>query len=189
MNRREALKLVGFLMGGAVSSSVASAVLSGCMRQRRTGAYTPQTLTDAQDELVATVAELILPATDTPGARAAKVNAFVDGMLTTIFSERERERFLAGLADLDTRAEAAAGTTFVALAPEEQTAILGGLASEAVSTPTSDDEQPFFLTMKELTLVGYYTSEIGATQELQYVHAAGRYDGDVPLAEAGRAYA
>ena len=188
MDRREALKRVGVLMGGAVSASVVSGVLAGC-RAGGTASYTPQTLTTSQDELVATVAELIIPATDTPGARAAGVHTFIDQMLTHIYSNEERDRFLAGLADLDARAQAGGNPTFLESTPEAQTAILQDLEAEARAARTSGAvAMPFFSVMKELTLVGYYTSEIGATQELKYVHAAGSYDGDVPFEEVGRAY-
>ncbi len=188
MDRREALKRVGVLMGGAVSASVVSGVLAGC-RAGGTASYTPQTLTASQDELVATVAELIIPTTDTPGARAAGVHTFIDQMLTRIYTDEERNRFLAGLADLDARAQTADGHRFLESTPEAQTAILKDTEAAAIAARASDaDETPFFSMIKELTLVGYYTSEIGATQELKYVHAAGSYDGDVPLDEVGRAY-
>jgi hypothetical protein len=180
MDRRDALKRIGMLLGAAVSAPVASAVMAGCRAGGGQAAYAPQVLTPAQDELVATVAELIIPATDTPGARAAGVNVFVDRVLAGAYTEPERSRFLAGLADLDVRAQEGSGGSFLDLSSEEQAAVLRVLEAEA---------SPFYAMMKELTLVGYYTSEAGATQELQYVHVAGRYDGDVPLAEAGRAYA
>jgi hypothetical protein len=190
MDRREALKRVGLLLGGTLSASVVAGVLSGCEVRRRAGTYTPQALTAAQDELVTTVAELILPETDTPGARAAGVNQFVDGIVATTYSDAEKARFTEGLADLDRRAQAAHRHAFAACTPAQQADLLTALAREAdAARQAGDTETPFFFMMKELTLVGYYTSEVGATQELQYVHAAGRYDGDVPLAEAGRAYA
>lgn len=185
MDRREALKRVGLLMGGALSASVVSGVLAGC-RAGGTAAYTPRTLTASQDDLVATVAELIIPATDTPGARAAGVNVFIDQMLTRIYTDEERNRFLAGLADLDARA---GGSGFLQSTAAAQTDLLKALEAEArAARADGADETPFFRTMKELTLVGYYTSEIGATQELKYVHVAGSYDGDVPFDEVGRAY-
>ncbi len=188
MDRREALKLVGLMLGGAVSSSVAARVLAGC--NAAPGRYAPQTLTPAQDDLVATVAELIIPETDTPGARAARVNEFVDRMLTAGYADDERDRFLAGLADLDARAQAAGGKAFVASTTDEQTALLTALEAEAKATRQAGAAvRSFFAVMKELTLVGFYTSEIGATQELQTVTVPGRYDGDAPLAEIGRAFA
>jgi hypothetical protein len=143
-------------------------------------------LTPAQGALVATLAEHIIPTTDTPGARAARVDAFIDALLADIFTAEERDRFVAALGDVDARARATAGTTFVAATSTQQVAILETLEREARAARA--DEQPFFPWIKELTLVGYYTSEIGATQELRYVHVAGRYDGDVPYDEVGRAY-
>ena len=95
MDRREALKRVGFLMGGTVSLSVASGVLSGCQAPAA-GGYTYQTLSAAQGELVATISELIIPETDTPGARAARVHEFADLMLTDWFDASDRDHFLAG---------------------------------------------------------------------------------------------
>ncbi len=179
MDRREALKRVALLLGGAVSASVASGVLAGC-RADGPEPYAPLTLTPAQDELVATLAELIIPETDTPGARGTRVNVFIDQMLTGGLTDAERDAFLAGLVRADARALDLHGTPFLENTPPEQTAVLTALAA---------DDAPFFRQLKELTLVGYYTSEIGATQELRYVHVAGRYDGDVPFSEIGRAYA
>ena len=174
-------------MGGAVSASVISGVLAGC-RAGGTASYTPQTLTTSHDELVATVAELIIPTTDTPAARPG-VPTFIDQMLTRIYTDEERDRFLAGLADLDARAQAGGSPTFLESTPDAQTTMLQDVEAEARAARASDaEEMPFFSMMKELTLVGYYTSEIGATQELKYVHAAGSYDGDVPFDEVGRAY-
>lgn len=187
MNRRQALKRVGLLLGGAVSASVAGGVLAGC--GARPGGYTPQTLTRAQDALVTAAAGRILPATDTPGAADVGVSAFVDGIVTTAYTDAERSRFMAGLADLDARAVAATGRPFAESTGAEQDAVLAALARDAAAERAGGAETPFFFMLKELVLVGYYTSEVGATQELKYVHAAGRYDGDVPFAEVGRAYA
>lgn len=188
MDRRTALKRVGLLLGGTVSSSVVTAVLSGCVD--RTGMrYTPQTLTSDQDALVDTLAELIIPETDTPGAHAAGVNVFVDRMLTHGLTDLERDHFMAGLDDVDARAQAAHGAPFVQITSEQQITLLSELEQEARESTATRDAPPFFHQLKELTLVGYYTSEIGATQELTYVVIPGRYDGDIPFAEVGRAYA
>lgn len=192
IDRRGALKRLALLLGGTISAPVLSGVLGGCRAQAglEAGAYVPQTLTADQHELVATVAELIIPTTDTPGARAAGVHTFIDQLLTRWFAPADRDRFLAGLDDLDARARAEGGVAFVESAPAVQTGILQTLDAEAIAARHSGAaELPFFARMKELTLVGYYTSEAGATQELVYVEIAGRYDGDVPLSTVGRAYA
>lgn len=188
MHRREALKRVGLVMGGVVSAPLVSGVLSGCQSGIEEGAYALQTLSPGQNELVATIAEHIIPATDTPGARAAKVNEFVDLMLTDWYPAEDRTRFMSGLADVDAKAQAAHGKDFLDCDKEQQVAVLTEL-DQAAYNGSAQSGTPFFRMMKEMTLTGYYTSEIGATQELQYVHEAGRYDGDVPYSEIGRAFA
>lgn len=193
MNRRELLKHTALLLGAAVSPSVVSAVLSGCRHgapaAQGSAAWRPQTLSADQDNLVTTLCELIIPATDTPGAREARVNEFVDLMMTRFYAPAERDRFAAGLADVERRSAARAGKAFAAASPDAQTAILTELDAEAQKAMASGAAQkPFFSMLKELTVVGYYTSEIGATIELKYVDMVRRYEGDIPFARAGRTY-
>ena len=184
MDRREALKRVGLIMGGTVALPIASGVMSGCQAPAA-GGYALQTMSAAQNDLVATMSELIIPATDTPGAKAAKVNEFIDLMLTDWFDLDDRDSFLAGIAETDAMAQAANGSNFVDSTEDQQIALL----TEMEEASYANDESPsFFRMMKQLTLTGYYTSEIGASQELKYVHTAGEYRGDVPYSEIGRAY-
>lgn len=191
IDRREALRRVGVLLGGLVSAPTAAGVLSGC--ERTTDAdWTPETLTAEQNEMVDTIAEIIIPATDTPGARAANVNRFVDAMLTGSYPPKTRDRFLAGLKETDARCQDAYGSAFVECSLEEQRALVGELDDETFGPDASASDRenpPFFRMMKELTLVGYYTSEIGASQELKTNIVPGHYDGDVPYDEIGRAWA
>jgi len=184
VNRRDALRDIGLLLGMAVTPRVARAVQAGFTAPAV--GLPLRVLSSAQAELVATIGELIIPTTDTPGARAARVDAFVDALLADIFVPEEREQFLLGLADVDARARAAGAASFVASPVPQQVSVLRALEREAA--PAGDGPRPIFSWLKELTLVGYYTSEIGASQELRYVHVAGRYDGDVPYEEGDRAY-
>ena len=184
MNRRDALRGISLLMGSAITPTVAHAVLAG-YRAPMPG-QAARTLTTRQSELVATLTELIIPATDTPGALGARVDAFIDGLLTDVVTAEERTRFLAGLADVDARARAAHDIAFLECTAQQQVAILARLEMDAERA--GEDPRPFFSWLKELTLVGYYTSEIGASQELSYVHVAGDYDGNLPYEKVGRAY-
>lgn len=187
MNRREMLERVALMMGGTLSASTIAGIVAG-FQPAAAATYAPQTLTPAQDELVATLAELIIPTTDTPGGRAAGVNRYIDGMLTSIYTEAERKRFLAGLVDLEARAKARGGG-FVASSPETQVQILKELEAETmVARGAGTENETFFHVLKELTLTGYYRSEIGATQEQRYLLVPGYYKGDVPLKEIGRAW-
>jgi hypothetical protein len=110
------------------------------------------------------------------------VPAFIDLLLAEWAEDDQRSRVLRGLDEL--------GPGFLASDEAEQTAMLTRLDTEAVQARQDDvDPLPFFATVKEWTLAGYYTSEIGATQELQWLAVPGRYDADVPLNEVGRTWA
>ena len=185
MNRRTAVKSLGILLGAAVSPGVARAINAGYRAPAPGSPY--RVFTAEQGELVATLAEIIIPATDTPGARAAGVDSYIDGLLADVFTAGEREQFLAGLA--------AHGVGFAEATPDQRVTLMQAMAEEGKNAPprprrrrARPEAGAFFPWLKELTIVGYYTSEIGATEELKYVHVAGKYDGDVPYRQVGRAY-
>jgi len=188
INRRQALQQVAVLLGGAISAPTLAGVLSTATRRAWAASpqWAPRTLSAAQLELVATVAEHIIPETDTPGARAAGVHRFVDALLSDHYATAERDRFVAGLADVDARARSAHGQAFAQCAPEQRIALLTELDARAYAASRGEDGW-FFRRMKELTLVGYYTSEIGAMQEL-HVSPFGAYRGDIPYSSVGRAW-
>ena len=188
INRRQALQRVAVLLGGAISAPTLAGVLSAATRRAWAASppWAPRTLSAAQLELVATVAEHIIPETDTPGARAAGVHRFVDALLSDHYAAAERDRFVAGLADVDARARSAHGQAFAQCAPEQRIALLTELDARAYAASRGEDGW-FFRRMKELTLVGYYTSEIGAMQEL-HVSPFGAYHGDIPYTSVGRAW-
>lgn len=191
INRRQALRRVGALLGGVVSAPVVSGVLSGC-RPRTGSDWSPQALMPEQNEMVTILADIIIPPTDTPGARAAHVNRFVDAMLHGSFLEEDRQRFLEGLDETNARCQEAYGTSFVDCSAEEQRALVAELDDETFG-PDAEEPDPdnpsFFRMVKELVIVGYYTSEVGATEELKTNTVPGYYDGDVPYEEIGRAWA
>ena len=189
IDRREAVRRVAALLGGALSAPALAGVLAGCDTSRSaTAGWTPRALAGDRAELVATIAEHILPETETPGARSAGVHRFIDTMLAEFYPAAERERFLAGLADVDARAQRTHGAPFLRCPPAQQRALLEVLDREAFA-PATRAAPPFFRTMKELTLLGYYTSEPGATRELRHVRVPGRFDGCVPFAPGDRAWA
>lgn len=190
-SRREALRTIGRmavlpLFGNAGVSELveigrrAHAVAD----QRRTGASpAPRALTAAQYALVVLAAERIIPRTSTPGATDARVADFIDVMLADWYGAADRQRFTAGLNDLDARASAMTGRTFSQLRVGEQTAVLEGLDSELQSLRQSragalDDH--WFGMLKHLTVWGYYTSRPGVETELRVQLVPGRFDGNAP---------
>ena len=195
LSRREALQRIGVLAGSTLSTSLVSGVLAGCRATPPTPAFTPQTLTEAQYNLVATLTDIILPATDTPGAKDAGVPAFVDHMLTNWYLEADRNDFLAGLDALNGLSQTRHNVAFIEASPEAQTALMTAMANSAFQDDASAENEAFpeelaalFKTLKELTVVGYYTSEIGASEELR-LPVYGTYQGDIPYDEVGRAWA
>lgn len=178
ITRRDALQRLAALLGGTLSAPLVAGVLNGCRPER--GAWSPQTLTSHQNELVTHLSEMIIPATDTPGAEAAQVNRFVDLMLTDWYPADAVTHFRDGLDAVDPRAREAYGAPFLDCSTDEQTDLLTALAREAEQA-SEREHPPFFSMMKELTMVGYYTSEIGRNQELAYRIVPGRHDGCVPV--------
>jgi hypothetical protein len=184
MDRRTALRL---LSASAAAAAIPDDLtdLGRTLHARLEAGATRRVLDPQQDATVVALTELILPATDTPGANAARVNEFIDLLLAEWCDAAECERFQAGLAMVDQRAQAAFGKAFVAATPAEQTALLTALDNDAArwtASPTATrGPEPFYRRLKWLTLFGYYTSEIGAQQEQHFRIIPGRY---VPCAPA-----
>src|SRR5881394_4563046 len=125
IDRREALRRAALVLGGVLSAPMVAGVLAGCEARRApAGAWQPRALTPDQADLVATIAEHILPETDTPGARAVGVHRFIDAMLAESYPTEQRQRFLAGLGDVDARAQRTCGRPFLRCGAAEQRALL-----------------------------------------------------------------
>src|SRR5882672_3927730 len=127
--------------------------------------WSPSVLTARQNEAVIALTELIIPATDTPGAKAALVNRFVDHVLSTA-DAKERSEFVRGLTWLDDRCRARAGKDVAGASAAELTAVLTPLAAEGVPAAEDAPGIAFFRAIKSITITGYYTTEIGLRQEL-----------------------
>ncbi len=190
MNRRELLQRVAYLMGGAISAPAVLGVLSGCSAKKEES-WQPVFLSKEQGAVVADVAEIMIPRTDTPGAKDAGVPAFIDTILKDVYEEQDRQRFVSGLKAFDDAARTTHSKGFVELSQAEQTELVRKFHDEAVAselaleTRPSYLQRPFILMTKELTLLGFFTSEPGATKVLQYASVPGAFQGCVPLAQAG----
>jgi len=187
MDRREALKTVSMLLGGAfaTSSGLLGAVERAHARSKnlqQVGAFTAQDIA-----LLDEVADTILPETKTPGAKAAHTGAFMALMVTDTYSDRDAATFRDGLKQLS-------GGGFMQLAPAQRTARLEQLDREAKTymdarAPGGGTPSHFFRLMKELTLLGYFTSEIGVTQAQRYRETPGRFDPCEPYTPGESAWA
>lgn len=184
LTRREAILRVSALLGG-VALVGQGAMLAGCERSE------PQAKKSAAEEgftqqdvaLLDEVAETILPATETPGAKAAGVGPFIALMVTDCYADREQRVFHDGLATLDDRCRDMHGTSFLEAAPDQRLSLVEALDVEAkrhMDALRGGEPAHWFRMMKELTLLGFFTSEIGYKQVLDYVETPGRYDPCVP---------
>lgn len=187
MDRREALKRTALLMGGMVSAPAIMGVLNGCTAKPGLD-FKPVFLNEEQASVVSTVSEIIIPRTDTPGAKDAGVPSFIDQMLKEVYSKEDQEFFTNGLKAFNDEAQKELGDEFTDLDEEDQSAFVKKVhdaAIQAENTTNPAPKRPFILMMKELTMLGFFTSEAGATKVLQYDPVPGAYKGCVPLSEAG----
>jgi Gluconate 2-dehydrogenase subunit 3 len=190
MKRRDALRMMGAAsVFSVLSSDLFAATLRARLAENKAGAL--RTLSVAQNDIVVAMSDVMIPATDTLGAKAAKVNEFIDLILTEWTTDEERKVFLEGLAEADRRANALFGHGFAAAAANEQVVIVQAFDEELAAQRNEKlPEQvrpwertlvlPFFAQMRRLTLVGYYTSSIGQEQELKVEIIPGALHGCVP---------
>jgi len=175
VDRREALRRIAAGAAGAAALPLWVESLSAQARAEAHAhaadspiaaqAWAPAVLTPRQNEAVIALTELIIPQTDTPGAKAALVNQFVDRVLSTA-SATEREQFLQGLTWLDGRCRTRFGKDVAAATAAEQTALLTPLAVDGTHPTEDAPGVAFFRALKSMTISGYYTTEIGLRQEL-----------------------
>jgi hypothetical protein len=181
MDRRTFIS-VAAAFGGTLSRPVRRALAAATDAGALPAA--PRVLDPDRRRLLGILTERVLPETDTPGAIAVGVPDFIEFMLAEGFDAAARERFLGGLDEVERLARAQFGASYAALAPAEQDALLGRLEAERAG----DAHPPFFQVLKELTLVGYFTSEAGAAEVLRFLPAPGRYHACVPLEAGDRAF-
>lgn len=175
IDRRTAIERISLILGGALSTQITAGVMGQVLN---TG--TSVEVTDAQRALLIEVADIIIPTTDTPGAKAAGVEKFIIRLMRDCYELADQKSFYAGLAKIDTASEKAHSKGFVDLSVEQRNAIIEG------ATKTN---KAFFKQMKQLTVTGYFTSEIGATQALEYLPVPGSFQGDVAMRPGQKAWA
>ena len=190
MNRREALSSVALLLGGTIIGS--EVFLSGCRTaDKQLGAAG---LNFSADDLsfLDEVGETIIPATSTPGAKEAKIGEFMKTIVTDCYEEKDQKIFLDGMGKLDAASKAKHSKSFLESSPEQRHDLLVDLDKEQkayMTTKKPEDPNHYFRMMKELTLWGYFTSEVGATKALRYIAVPGRYEGCIPYKKGDKAWA
>ncbi len=166
INRRELVQRASLILGGAVSTQMTSALMG---EVTNTGASVP--VSEELAKLVAEVADVIIPETDTVGAKEAGAHEFIIRLMRDCYPEKTQKNFYAGLDRIDQRSQKAFEKPFIDLSRPEQIEIM---------KKTTQEDRGYFKQFKRFTQVGYFTSEQGLTQNLQYMPIPGRFEGDVP---------
>jgi hypothetical protein len=186
MNRREAISSVALLLGGTILG--AEAFLSGCKTKTEASvSFSPSDISFLDE-----VAETILPATSTPGAKAAKVGEFMTVWVKDCYEEKDQKIFMEGMKKLDEASQKKNGKSFMDSTPQQRHDLLVDLDKEQKEyqkTKKEEDPNHYFRMMKELTLTGFFTSEVGATKALRYVAVPGKYEGCIPYKKGDKAWA
>ncbi len=184
MNRRDAIKKTGMMLGLAATSPLLLHVLQGCSPEK-TMNWQPVFFNEDQASLVSAIVDQILPRTNTPGALDVGVDAFLDKMVAEVYSKPAQELFLKGLSKFDEESKAKNGKLFSDLDTEAKYDFLHSIDSQlqGLSYTTAPEEKPFFLMVKELTLLGYFTSEEIMTKHLDYIPIPMQLIGCEPIKE------
>ncbi|MEO9020833.1 MAG: gluconate 2-dehydrogenase subunit 3 family protein [Ginsengibacter sp.] len=186
MNRREAVQYISLLLGGTLVGG--NAFLSGC--KSATGVSV--TFTDADISLLDEIADTILPATKTPGAKAAKVGQFMTVMVNDCYEEKDQKIFHEGMKKLNDLSKKNYDQLFMKINVQQRHDLLVKLDSEQkdyMKNKKDDEPSHYFRMMKELTLLGYFTSEIGYTKARRYYERPGKFESDIPYQKGDKAFA
>ena len=168
LDRRVLLRSAILLVGGSLASGLAVPTLAASESAQF---FTPDEL-----RIVADFAEVVIPRTDTPGAKDAGVPEALDGLMANWASEARQSECRALVGRID-----AAGVVPAGAAPQIELARRFDAAQMAAD--------PVYRRFKELILTLYYLSEAGATRELRYLHTPGRWEASIPIGPDTRAWA
>lgn len=188
MDRREAITQVAWILGGTIIGS-SIFLESGC----NVNTESSKDFFDAETiALLNEMGETILPQTTTPGAKEAKVGEFMNVMVRDCYTPEDQQIFTRGIQRLEARCREDNGKSFMDCSAEERTRLfvkMDQLQKDYMAARKADQPSHYFRMLKELTLLGFFTSEVGSTRALRYVEAPGRYDGNVPYKKGDRLWA
>lgn len=218
MDRRDAVKSVAFLIGGALSATTLGVFLEGCSSPNKTNG---NLFSADQQNLITEIADVIIPTTSSPGAKAAGVGPFIALMVKDCYPEDAQKVFVKGLDDLEKLSKDTFKKSFLEISVAQRQELLNKVREATIAeSKTAKEEQDkkdahilekksekenpgnsmlpkdkpkstpqFFPIIRDLTLLGYFTSEIGATKALAYLDIPGRYDGCVDLKPGQKVWA
>lgn len=180
MNRKDAFYRLSLLMGASII--VPQWFFRACNQHDNELVENNQEI-----DLFNEIADLILPATDTPGAKEANAGKFIQECIVNCYTSQDQKTFSEGKADFDRLLAKEYGVEFSALPADKKFNVIARIDAEMSNKKTP--LHYFYRILKELTILGYFTSEQGCTQALRYIETPGRYVGDVPYQKGEKAWA
>lgn len=205
MDRRELLKMIAVVTGGVVIGG--EVFLSGC----KTAGKSEAGFTASNIALLDEVGETIIPATSTPGAKAAQIGEFMKVIVNDCYTQAQQDAFMKGIGTLDEACKKANGKTFMECTPQQRHDFLVSLEKEAkeFDEKVSEKDKPekekfkaqqrpydfvasprhYYTMMKQLTLWGFFSSKTGMTETLRHIPVPGRYDGEFAYTKGDKAWA
>mgnify|MGYP003670703602 FL=1 len=190
LNRRDILERMAMVTGGAVSLTLLSACDGGVSVPENVENIDLKALNKEQLDLVADLADAIIPDTQTPGAKSVNVHYFVDELAANWMTAKQRTNFLDNLTALDQRIKDERGSSFSNLSADAKNAALDSFGLELLTAASGNGagEKHIYLELRELIIFGYYTSEVGASEELLYDPIPGGYKGCIPFDDVGKTW-
>jgi hypothetical protein len=186
MDRREAVKYITLLLGGTLVGG--SAYLTGC--KSNTGKQ--MNFTEDDIAYLDEIANTILPDTATPGAKAAMVGLFMTVMVNDCYEEKDQKIFHEGMVKLDDLSKKNYNLSFMKINGQQRHDLLVELdheQKEYMKNKKEAESSHYFRMLKELTMLGYFTSEIGCTKARRYIETPGKYEGSIPYKKGDKAFA
>jgi gluconate 2-dehydrogenase gamma chain len=179
MQRREVLRRAAWVLGGAISAPAALAILQGCSAKDSPPAssWQPKYFQGTQAEVITALADILIPKTDTSGALDAGVPAFIDSIMADVYPKDAQDRFRAGIDEFGR----GGGKAFLDQDVAGRTAQVRQAIDAALTG--EHEHKPFILVARELTLLGFYTSKVGITENMEYQPVPTAYHGCVPISE------
>jgi hypothetical protein len=187
IDRKEAIKRTALLIGGAVFAPNALGVLQGCTAQPGVD-WDPVLFTDEQARMTSALADVIIPADEYPSASEAGVPAFIESMINDVYTDEQQAKFLEGLDAFAEKSRLELESEYYESTEEDRYELTYNENRNSLDIYRGEDT-PFFLRFKELTILGYFTSEFGATEVLRYEPVPGMYNGCMPFEEVGKTWA
>ncbi|MGZ5220785.1 MAG: gluconate 2-dehydrogenase subunit 3 family protein [Chitinophagaceae bacterium] len=211
MDRRELLKMIALVTGSAFIGG--EFLLTGC--KSNDAKLGGMAFTESDIAFLDEVGETILPATKSPGAKAAQVGKYMEIMVNDCYDEADQKTFHEGIKKLDDASEKMFNTGFMKASPQQRHDLLVSLDKEAkeyqkaksVFDRAENEKEKaeiakgnkeykkkaepahYFTMMKQLTLHGFFTSKVGATEALRHIAVPTKYEGCIPYKKGDRAWA